>query len=320
MRPWSPVAQLLAASLVFVTFTGLTRPGRSQAPDKLQHGNSEAKRDIRPPAHFTHGNMQVLKRDDEVDLRLLQRDSRDFFDRARPLEAFPSTPAGSTWLDVQAGGLDRRSFRLRQDGGEFWIGHRSDSIPVPRDWLVPSGEAFAEEEGYVSSFHYDSLVTAFPVAPGLTGLHLSSYAIGSGSAQAAAGRDVFLLLMRDQGRTLPGLLDLGVTKSRGRVLGCWTARTHHFFLGDVNLDRRTDLGVLEEEIICTLPEDERPPGSYYRQGSIRWYVFGDRSWAREARYDGRLPRGYRRLPLIGLESTPVDFVKSALRGRDRRPH
>lgn len=199
-----------------------------------------------------------------------------------------------------------------------------DALPVPRPWLVPPQEAEAEEGAFVSSFHYDTVVTAFSIDDRRVGLHLSSYQIQEeGSARAAAGRDVFLVFDRE-GRSLrPGGLDLGITKSRGRQMGCFAATFHAFFVGDVDGDGAADLGVRPERVACR-PDASRdesdlelPLRPVYERSPLRWYTFTGDGWTYDGAHDGRVPPARRELPLLGLDMTPVDFVRQQ-QDRSRR--
>jgi hypothetical protein len=95
-----------------------------------------------------------------------------------------------------------------------------------------------EEEGnYVSSFQYGEEVWAFPIGNGQTGLHLSSYAIQKeGSAQAAAGKDIFLVFDPRSSRIFRGGIERGVTKERVRSQGCFSASAESYFVGDIDAD------------------------------------------------------------------------------------
>src|SRR6266403_5648587 len=90
-------------------------------------------------------------------------------------------------------------FKLLQQSRHFYLRFISHEIPrkveIPRAWLVLRKEEEEEEsDAFVSSFHYNPEVQSFPIGDGRIGLHFSSYEIQSGgSAQAAAGRDVFLI-------------------------------------------------------------------------------------------------------------------------------
>jgi hypothetical protein len=186
-------------------------------------------------------------------------------------------------------------------------------ISVPKAWLVPSKEEKEEESNYVSSFNYDQRITAFAMGNGKMGLHLSSFdLLRGGSAQAAAGRDLFLVFDPDASTVQRGLIGLGITKHRVREDGCFSARTAHFLLADINQDGITDLGVVTERIECLPAADnrdvERTAQPVYSQHPVQWYVFSDGQWRMNPAYGGVLPLDSAALPLIGMDLSPVDFV------------
>lgn len=240
-----------------------------------------------------------------------------------------STPQAerSGTLDTLAAHLDLAA-RLDTAGGEFTLflerDGDPDSLPVPRRWLIPPEEADAEEEAFVSSFHYDTVVTAFSIDDHRVGLHLSSYQIQEqGSARAAAGRDVFLVFDRESRTLRPGGLDLGITKSRGRQMGCFSATFHAFFVGDVDGDGAVDVGVRPERVACRPdasrgePDLEPPLRPVYERSSLRWYTFTGDDWTHDGEHDESVPPDRRELPLLGLDMTPVDFVRQQ-QDRSRR--
>ena len=203
---------------------------------------------------------------------------------------------------------DEHGFRLEYD--------QKMPLPVPQEWLVPFDEVQRDTQSYVSSFNYDKHVTAFPVGKSWIGLHLSSYEIQKeGSAQAAAGRDVFLVFNQQEGRLNRGGLDLGISKERVRFMGCPFATFLRFVIGDINKDRLTDIGVVREEIKCEETYDERKEvdvmtGPFYEKRPIKWYVFTIDHWTHHTDYNGKYPQHYAELPLIGMEKSPVELVKN----------
>lgn len=99
-------------------------------------------------------------------------------------------------------------------------------------------------------------------------------------------------------------------------MGCFSASHHTFLVGDVNADRLADIGVIREAIECRerrSGELDTIEGPFYSQGPIRWYVLSQDRWRYDPNHDRKLPNGYRELPLIGLSSSPVEFVKSLLK-------
>ena len=212
-------------------------------------------------------------------------------------------------------------FRLIPGDGKFSLEVTSAKgtarIPVERKWLIPPGEEKEDAENYVSAFHYDQTVDSFAVGDGKIGLHLSSYTIQKrGSAAAAAGKDVFLVCNPGTAHLADGLTSLGITKVRLRS-DCFRAENSIFILSDVNGDRLTDIGVIQESISC----DAQPQGagleytrSNYAQKPVRWYLYSQNKWAYNPAYDGKWAAGYRELALIGMATGPVDFVANELWG------
>jgi hypothetical protein len=202
-----------------------------------------------------------------------------------------------------------QAFSLRQPDGA--------DMPVPREWLIPARTEQEEADNLVSSFAYDERVSSFRIGPTKIGIQVSSFDASGGSAQAAAGRDAFLVLDETSHRLYPGILDLGVTKSRDRLMGCPEAESARFLLADLNGDGFLDVGVRRERLTCrtvTREEVDAVDGPYYESEPIRWYVFNRDGWSREASLDGRFPRSrYWELPLINLAKTTVDFVMDASR-------
>ena len=232
----------------------------------------------------------------------------------------------TTWDRGVRGASDTVTARLEAEDGAFTLVYRRDgrriSVDVPRPWLIPPDAAEAAEGGLVDPFRYDSAVTAFRIDGSRVGLHLSSYDVQDrGSAAAAAGRDVFLVLVPSEGTLLRGGLGLGITKSRGRRMGCFEALAHRFLVADVDGDGHADLGVEREEIRCrpdesrAEPELEAPLVPEHRVDPVRWHLFEPGvGWSHDARHDGRRPAGVRELPLVGLTKTPVQFVREVTGG------
>jgi hypothetical protein len=208
-------------------------------------------------------------------------------------------------------------FRLRKSDGNFFLhfaqAGKESRVKIPTPWLIPAHAAKAEETAYVSSFNYDAHVTSFPIGNGMTGLHLSSFDLMTdGSAQAAAGRDVFLVYDPRSTRVAKGLIELGITKSRVREDGCFRATAAHFLLADVNRDRLVDIGMVQEAIQCASQASENGPilpvQPSYAQQPVQWFVFRENRWDATRNLRGHLPEHRTALPLIGLELSPVDYV------------
>ena len=189
---------------------------------------------------------------------------------------------------------------------------QQEKIIIPRGWLDPQEDS---ENGYVSSCNYDETVTSFNIGNGRIGLHLSSYEIQQeGSAQAAAGRDVFLVYHSENHSIHPGIIDLGVTKERVRSMG-WYAKNSRFLLSDMNNDGLIDIGIIKEELECLQFIEQKDGTDYLDRPSYKiypnlWYIFKDDRWVLVDSLNGKVPSiSYRELPLIGLIKTPVDFIK-----------
>ncbi|MFX0202760.1 MAG: hypothetical protein ACFFCW_42190 [Candidatus Hodarchaeota archaeon] len=226
------------------------------------------------------------------------------------LNALPQTD--NTLLSI-----DTTSFILLRDEHGFRLQYdQKMPLPVPQEWLVPLDEVQRDTQSYISSFNYDEHVTAFPVGKSWIGLHLSSYEIQTeGAAQAAAGRDVFLVFNQKERNLHRGGLALGISKERVRSMGCAFATFLRFIIGDINNDGLTDIGIIREEIRCEETYDERKEvdvmtGPFYEKRPISWYVFVRDHWTQKADYNGKYPQGHAELPPIGLEKSPVDIVKN----------
>ena len=211
--------------------------------------------------------------------------------------------------------VSTKEFILGTKGQQFLIHWQKRIIPIPRKWLIALKDEQDEEGEGVSSFSYDRDITSFPIGNGELGLHLSSFdamAPGSGSAQAAAGRDVFLVFNPKTSAFRPGLINLGRTKGRLRYLGCFSAVASHFIIEDINGDGLTDIGTVEERMMCKEYTNDQGvdvvAGPFYRQDLIKWHLFHKGQWRYDEQYDGRLLEQVTELPLIGIAFSPVDFV------------
>jgi hypothetical protein len=224
--------------------------------------------------------------------------------------------------------IDTTHFKLLRDEHGFSLQYdQKMTLQVPQEWLVPLDEVQRDTQSYISSFNYDEHVTAFPIGKSWIGLHLSSYAIQTeGAAQAAAGRDVFLVYNQKERKLHRGGLALGISKERIRSMGCPFATFLRFIIGDINKDSLTDIGITREDIKCEETYDEEKEvdvitGPFYEKRPINWYVFVRDHWTQELEYNGKYPQGYVELPLIGLEKSPVDMVKKLyqMRIKNRSP-
>ena len=78
----------------------------------------------------------------------------------------------------------------------------------------------------------------------------------------------------------------------------------------MNQDGHVDIGVINEEIRC--PEGEELwERESYQQHPLHWYLFSEDGWKRE-KDDSGWPDTYAEIPLIGIETSPVDFVAQIL--------
>lgn len=208
--------------------------------------------------------------------------------------------------------VDAVRFKLSSTQNGFALSDGGKAVAqIPPAWLVSQDDV--EEEAIVSPDLFSEEASAFPIREGITGIHLSSYDIQSeGSAQAAAGRDAFLIYDEEDGVLSDGQMMLGVTKLRVRSMGCWQALMHRFMLADVNGDDMTDVGVVREEVNCVGMDELTPLARGY---PVKWHVFTGFDWEYRPEYDDALPAGARPLSLIGLEKSPIEFVREI---EDRR--
>jgi hypothetical protein len=199
---------------------------------------------------------------------------------------------------------------------QFASDGKTKQITIPRDWLIPPEDERDEEGTYVTSFHYDKTVSSFPIGNGRTGLHFSSYEIQSeGSAQAAAGRDVFVIFDPQSSTVFRGGIDGGITKHRLRSQGCFEASVERYFLADVDGDGFTDIGMVKEELQClqkSYADVDIIVGPFYKRHPVVWHVFRENEWKPEPSFSGKFPEHFLELPLIGIERNPVDFVGCTL--------
>ncbi|MES0490770.1 MAG: hypothetical protein ABUK01_12300 [Leptospirales bacterium] len=190
-------------------------------------------------------------------------------------------------------------------------------IYFSREWLH---ESFTKKgiEKSIPENNFDRQVTAFKVTPNIIGFHLSSYEVQkSGSAQIALGRDIFFVYMINEHTIFKGIVSLGMTKRRQRILRCFTAAHSKFLLSDINKDGNLDIGILKEELLCKglkNSEADVMEGPYYKQYPIQWYIFEKDHWAYHSNFDSRFPaKSYWRLPLIGILKSPIDYVMELTR-------
>lgn len=232
--------------------------------------------------------------------------------------------------------VSTHQFTLQREGDNFFLqplplAAKHPRIAIPKDWLVPPDDT-DDEDSPVDSFNYDRQVTSFPIGNGAIGLRLSSFdAMTEGSMEAAEGRDVLLIYDPSEGKLRLGGLDLGITKERYRVHGCFRAQMVHLLVADTNKDGLADIGAVKEEIWCPEigdDEDEVPDGPaerkklpseltnivemhLYEQHNVIWYVYTPQGWKLDPDETG-MPDTFSELPLTGIELSPVDFVGEIL--------
>lgn len=219
--------------------------------------------------------------------------------------------------------IDKESFKLLHEQKEYFLKlPTGENISIQKKWLFPPDQIEEDEESYVTSFNYDLEVHSFYISKDFIGLHISSYEIQKqGSAGAAAGRDIFLVFNTKSKKLNQGIINLGITKQRIRIMGCFFAEFNNFFIGDINDDSLTDLGVVMERIWCDQYFDEKKKvdtrsAPFYQKQPIKWYIFQSTKWIYHSKSDGMKPKNALiSLPLIGLIKSPVKFVKDIIGDR-----
>ncbi len=215
--------------------------------------------------------------------------------------------------------IDKASFKpIYQKGQYFLKTSGGNKIPMLKHWLTPPDQLEDEEKSYVTPSIYDSEIHSFPISEEKVGLHLSSYTIQKGgSAQAAAGKDLFFIFDTKRMILTPGKLNLDITKRRVRSMGCFWATFSNFYLYDINNDGFTDLGIIAEKIWC---EQENAPGDdmesfsgpYYQKQEMKWYIFQSTRWQHDTKFNQNTPGDLIKLPLIGLSKSPIEFLQERL--------
>ena len=131
-----------------------------------------------------------------------------------------------------------------------------------------------------------------------------------GSAQAAAGRDIFLVYDPKKKEVYNKILDFSITKQRQRYIGCLSAKSSHFIVADVDRNGLIDIGRIKEELKCEEIVDpirniDGISGPFYIQDPVEWYVFDSNFWILDSL---KLDFGrYIDLPLIDIKLNPIDF-------------
>jgi len=212
--------------------------------------------------------------------------------------------------------IETKMFKLTIEPGNKMAhlesGGQCTDIYFPQVWLKASFKK-KDMEKYVSLNKFDQQVTAFKITSNIIGFHLSSYEVQkSGSSQTAVGQDIFLVHIISNQTTFKGIDNLGATKRRQRLPGCFSATHSGFLLSDMDNDGNIDIGIMKEELICKRlknTEADVMEGPYYKQHPIRWYIFDKNGWVYYSMFDRRFPAmSYWELPLIGIMKSPIDYV------------
>ena len=128
---------------------------------------------------------------------------------------------------------------------------QNNHITLKKEFLINPDEEREEEYSYVSSFNLSEKVNSFDIGNGLIGIQISSFSsMTEGSAQAAAGRDIFLVYDPQKNVVNDKILEFGITKQRQRYMGCLSAKTSHFILADMDRNGLIDIGRIKEELKC----------------------------------------------------------------------
>ncbi|MCP4134637.1 MAG: hypothetical protein GY754_26925 [bacterium] len=199
---------------------------------------------------------------------------------------------------------------------------KSKILNIPQKWLLWENKKDPIYENiFVSPTAFSEKITSFEIGENLIGLQLSSYNIQEdGSAQSAAGKDVFLIYNTVSKKIYNGNLNLGITKARYRSDGCFSAINHQFIIADMNNDKHMDIGVIKEELLCREFNDGDDnmiiDGPFYQQYPIHWYLYKNNRWVYAKTFDARFPikRKYWELPILGIVKSPIDFLKEWNRG------
>lgn len=187
----------------------------------------------------------------------------------------------------------------------------SEEITIPALWIKP--ETNSELTKYLPELVFNPVITSFNISSEYIGLHLSSYEIQPrGSAQTAAGQDIFLVYSRKKNKVYKGLIDLGITKGRQRNNSCFSAFNTRFILSDINNDSHLDIGIHKEQLSCkekVHDDSEYIVGPFYESKPTKWYLFKNTQWIYSPDYDRRFPKNhYWVLPLIDISKSPLNYV------------
>jgi len=208
--------------------------------------------------------------------------------------------------------IDTSRFQLITTEDNFHLLDNLQKITISlKSHLLINQDEEVEEKTYVSSFNFSKKVNSFDIGNGLIGIQLSSFSVMSqGSAQAAEGRDVFLVFDPQTNMIYNKILEFGITKQRSRYMGCLSAKTSHFIVADVDGNGLIDIGRIKEELKC---EDIYDPnkdtdgilGPFFFQDSVKWYVFENNQWVFDSLHS-KIDT-YVDLPLNDIKINPIDF-------------
>ncbi|MEM7182979.1 MAG: hypothetical protein AAF518_18860 [Spirochaetota bacterium] len=134
-----------------------------------------------------------------------------------------------------------------------------------------------------------------------------------GSAQYAAGKDIFIIYIPQTKQIYHSQIKPGISKGRARI-GEFSALHHHFYIYDIDRDGSLDIGMVKEEIFWEecYKDDEYCglSGPYYLITETQWYVFRENQWVVVAKRYPEPSENITKLPLIGMEKTSIELLKS----------
>jgi len=198
--------------------------------------------------------------------------------------------------------IDTSRFTLQFSESRCWLQDKleKDSIDVDINFFILQDNELEDEKAYVSSTNYSTKTNSFEIGNGLVGIQIVSYDfMKEGSAQAGAGRDLFVIYNPAKKNIYDKILEFGITKQRHRYIGCLFAKTSHFILADIDHNGLLDIGRIKEELKC-----DESYQTYFVQDSVEWHTFVDNDWNPGAA--NNLPDDYKDLPLINLKMNPID--------------
>jgi hypothetical protein len=146
------------------------------------------------------------------------------------------------------------------------------------------------------------------------------YAADSYGLKWTDRRDMFIILDTVKGEIVWNATTFGITQSHYRDAGYFGATSAHFFLGDVNRDGYTDIGMYRETL--RLEGSDEGEGrdrtyalTFYDNAPLSWYIFDTIRWEYRQQFDKQLPIPFDELPVIGFSMPSVDWVKKMYQER-----